>query len=262
VVSEKKKHLRNCGCFFISSICKPTNFTTIRLYQFYHHALFVLGVTFTSNSCMIQLLYYTINNRLPKERFDLLLQQLPIDLQQKIVKYRNWQDAERSLAGNILLLKALQLIGRNDYALDNLKYTEFQKPYFDETISFNISHSGEYVICAISETIQLGVDLEEIKEIPIEDFTNLFARQEWDEVIDGENKLQAFYTLWTKKEAFLKAVGCGLSQPLNEVVIENNRIDWENKTWFLQEIKLDADHIAYVCSDVKAPAVRMEEIYL
>jgi 4'-phosphopantetheinyl transferase len=211
---------------------------------------------------MIQLLYYKINKRLSDESFNLLLHQLPIALQHKIARYRNWQDAERSLAGNILLMKALQLIGSNEYVLDDLKYTEFQKPYFDEAISFNISHSGEYVICAISETIQLGVDVEEIKEIPIQDFTNLFAWQEWDEVINGENKLQAFYTLWTKKEAFLKAVGCGLSQPLNEVVIANNRIEWENKQWFLQEIKLDANHIAYVCSNVIAPAVRMEEIYL
>jgi 4'-phosphopantetheinyl transferase len=211
---------------------------------------------------MIKLFYYKITNRLEEEIFEHLLQQIPISLQQKILKYRNWQDAERSLAGNILLLKGLQSIGRVEYALDDLQYSGFQKPYFDDTISFNISHSGEYVICALSEANKVGVDVEAIKDIPIEDFTNLFANQEWEEVANATNKLKAFYTLWTKKEAFLKAVGCGLSQPLNEVVIENNRITWENQPWFLNEILLDQQHIAYICTDTANPQVQISEIYL
>lgn len=194
--------------------------------------------------------------------FNQLLQQLPIVLQQGILKYRNWEDAERSLAGKILLLKGLQSIGRNEYTLDDLKYTEFQKPYFDDAISFNITHSGEYVICAISEANKVGVDVEVIKKIPMEDFTDLFANQEWEEVIHANDKLHAFYTLWTKKEAFLKAVGCGLNQPLNEVVIENNSITWESQHWFLHEIILDQQHIAYICSDVAEPRVQVSEINL
>ena len=210
---------------------------------------------------MIKLFYYKINNRLETAVFNKLLKQLPITLQTKILKYHNWQDGERSLAGNILLLKGLYSIGQKQYTLDDLKYTKFQKPYFDEAISFNITHSGEYVICALSETNRVGVDVEVIKDIPMEDFTNLFANQEWNDVINATNKLRAFYTLWTKKEAFLKAVGCGLSQPLNEVVIENDRITWENQPWFLHEIVLDQYHIAYICCDVVTPQIQLMEIY-
>jgi 4'-phosphopantetheinyl transferase len=241
---------------------QPTTFTTIRLNHSNNIGRFILGLTFTTNSCMIQLLYYKISERLSKESFDLLLQQLPGALQQKIVKYRNWQDAERSLFGNILLMKALHLIDRKEYILEDLKYTEFNKPYFDETINFNISHSGDYIICAVSEINQLGVDVEETKNIPIEDFNGLFAVAEWYEVLNGENKLHAFYSLWTKKEAFLKAVGCGLSQPLNEVVIANNGIVWKNKQWFLHEVKLDQHHIAYICCDVNNPTIHIQEIHL
>ncbi len=210
---------------------------------------------------MIILFYYKITNRLEAAVFKNLLQQIPLLLQQKILKYRNWQDAERSLAGNILLLKGLEYIGRK-YTLNDLKYTEFQKPYFDDAISFNISHSGEYVICALSETYKVGVDVEAIKDIPIHDFMNLFAKQEWEEVINTSNKLHAFYTLWTKKEAFLKALGCGLSQPLNEVVIENNCIIWERQKWFLHEVKLDINHISYSCCNTAVPDIMIKEIYL
>ena len=193
--------------------------------------------------------------------FNNLLQQLPVTLQHKILKYRNWEDGERSLAGNILLLKGLQSIGRNEYTLDDLKYTEFQKPYFDDTISFNITHSGEYVVCALSKTNKVGVDVEVIKDIPIHDFTNLFATQEWNDVINATNKLHAFYTLWTKKEAFLKAVGCGLSQPLNEVIIENNSITWENQPWFLHEVTFNSNHIAYICCNTAVPEIAIKEIF-
>ena len=193
--------------------------------------------------------------------FNGLLQTLPVYLQNKILRFRNWQDAERSLAGNMLLMKALQAMGRKD-SLADLKYTEFQKPYFDDLISFNISHSGLYVICAISDTMQVGVDVEEITRIAIDDFTNLFANSEWEAVLNSQDKFQAFFTLWTKKEAFLKAVGCGLSQPLNEVVIINDKIKWENKDWFLHEVKLDEHHIAYICCDTTSPRVDLQEIYL
>ncbi len=210
---------------------------------------------------MIKLFYYKITNRLETAVFNNLLQQLPVTLQHKILKYRNWQDAERSLAGNILLLKGLASIGRKEYTLDELKYTEFQKPYFDDAIHFNITHSGEYVICALSETHKVGIDIEAIKDIPMEDFTNLFAKQEWEQVINASNKLHAFYTLWTKKEAFLKAVGCGLSQPLNQVVIENNFIIWESQPWFLHEVKLDSNHLAYICANTAGPDITITEIH-
>ncbi len=201
-----------------------------------------------------------MTNRLETAVFNNLLQQLPVTLQHKVLKYRNWQDAERTLAGNILLIKGLASIGRKEYSLDDLKYTEFQKPYFDDTIHFNITHSGEYVICALSEIHKVGVDVEAIKDIPIHDFTNLFANQEWEKVINATNKLYAFYTLWTKKEAFLKAVGCGLSQPLNEVEIENNRIIWESRPWFLHEVKLDSNHLAYICANTAVPYIMIKEI--
>jgi len=211
---------------------------------------------------MILLYYYRMKNQLGKESFDMLLQLLPSAIQNKILKFRNWQDAERCLVGNILLIQGIQALGRMEFSLNDLKYTGYRKPYFDDSISFNISHSGEYIICAISESNKVGVDIEEIKSIPFEDFSNLFADQEWDAVANSENKFHAFYTLWTKKEAFLKVIGCGLSQPLNEVVIQNNCITWEGKEWFLHAIDIDSQHIAYLCSDIISPEVHLREIYL
>lgn len=210
---------------------------------------------------MIYISYYKLQQQLTPQSFNALLQTLPVFLQDKILNFRNWQDRERSLAGNILLMMGLQALGLTTVSLDNINYTKYQKPYLDNEVSFNISHSGGYIICAVSITNEVGIDVEEIRDVPMEDFTNLFAKVEWDKVIESENKLHAFYSLWTKKEAFLKVIGCGLSQPLNEVVIEKNTITWQGNQWWLNEIILDTRHICYLCTDNYSPLIKLQEIY-
>ena len=209
---------------------------------------------------MIFLSYYHLKSNFPIERFSDLLMELPVFMQNKINSFRNRKDAERSLMGNIMLVRLLAYAGLTAYSLNQVRYTEYNKPYFDDFISYNISHSGDYVVCALSKIHEVGIDIEEIKGIAMDDFNGLFAGIEWNEVLKSENKLHAFYTLWTKKEAFLKAIGCGLNQPLNEVVIENNTIIWKNKQWFLHEIILDKHHLAWLCCNNSSPVLSIIDI--
>ena len=211
---------------------------------------------------MIYVYYYKLDKRLSNFTFNQLLQPLPEHIQSKILRFRNWQDAERSLSGYTMLIRALAKLGKNNLSLQSLNYSQFQKPYFNESVNFNISHSGLYTICAISEINKIGVDVEEIGEIKTDDFKNLFSNQEWEEVIYANHKYTAFYTLWTKKEAFLKLIGCGLNQPLNKVVIKNNKIVWDIEEFFLHEIVLDTQHIAYLCTDEVSPVIKLEETIL
>jgi len=207
---------------------------------------------------MIHFFYYQLKEQMPAATYARLLATLAAAMQEKISKFRNWQDAERSLAGQLLLMRGLQQLNL-PLRLSDLQLTEFQKPYFNHPVSFNISHSGDFVICAISETAEVGIDIEAIRPIPLEDFTNLFTPFEWQEVVDATDQLAAFYTLWTKKEAFLKVIGCGLSQPLNTVEIKNNAIQWEGNHWFLHKIALDANHITYLCTNQQWPTITVAE---
>ena len=211
---------------------------------------------------MVYVFYYKMSERLTKAAFNKWMQLMPDFIQEKIEKFRNLQDAERSLIGNILLLQGLEQLECTQYLLKNLKYTSFQKPYFDDLISFNISHSGDYVVCAISKTNIVGVDIEEMINIPIVDFEYLFAKEEWNEVLIAENKWEAFYILWAKKEAFLKAVGCGLSEPLNAVIIKNNAINWQNKEWYLMDIQLGDAYKCYICCDFSNPSIKINQLFL
>lgn len=99
-------------------------------------------------------------------------------------------------------------------------YEEYDKPYFLDypEFKFNVSHSGEIVVLAFVQKLELGVDVEYIKtdfEV-MEIADNFFATDEIENLKEIEKELQfeAFYRCWTRKEAFIKAKGSGLSFPL------------------------------------------------
>ena len=160
----------------------------------------------------------------------------------------------------MLILKGLKDLGLSSYSFDNLQYSAFQRPYFPGSIDFNISHSGNYVIFAISKTNRIGIDIEEIKEIPLLDFDSLFSKEELQRIYKVKNDYIPFYTLWTQKEAYLKAIGMGLNVPLNEVLVNNNKISHNHEEWFLHELKLDADYICHLLTDLQNPEILIEKV--
>jgi 4'-phosphopantetheinyl transferase len=108
---------------------------------------------------------------------------------------------------------------------DNLRFT-FEgngKPkLLDETIAFNLSHSGGEALLAVSSS-PVGVDLEQIRAD--RDLSGLarryFAAAEIQELLqlDSSDQIHGFYSCWTRKEAFIKAIGEGLSHPLDSFAV-------------------------------------------
>jgi len=87
-------------------------------------------------------------------------------------------------------------------------------------LHFNLSHSGNTALIAISRIALVGVDVEELRAIPdlLELTRRYFAPPEIDSIVDASpsTRLNAFLTIWTRKEAFVKALGLGLSVPLDD----------------------------------------------
>src|SRR6188768_1435881 len=109
---------------------------------------------------MVHVFYYRISSRLPAPTFNAYLQTMPLGIQKKITAYRHWADAERSLAGYLLLQKGFEKMDLGPIDLAALKHGELSKPYLEGNVNFNISHSGNYTICAISEMGEIGIDIE------------------------------------------------------------------------------------------------------
>ena len=85
-------------------------------------------------------------------------------------------------------------------------------------LSFNLSHSRHLVACAIARAMPVGIDVERTDRLTqIEQLaTEFFSTSEAASIRRAHgNEQTLFFDLWTLKEAFVKAIGLGLSQPLN-----------------------------------------------
>ncbi len=123
----------------------------------------------------------------------------------------------RSLCGDLLVLECLK--AHNNTLTLPLQYTraEFGKPYLPllPNFHFNVSHSGNWVLCATG-SIPLGVDIQE-ERIFKPALLRILSTSEkvfWDSVSNNQ-KASTLFDFWCLKEAYCKATGQGLRLPLN-----------------------------------------------
>ena len=120
----------------------------------------------------------------------------------KQIKNYRPDDRKRTLAGRYLLKKMIkELYGREEFSLE---FNENGKPYLDFCF-FSISHSGDFAVCAVSDC-PVGVDIERMKSFKQRERYMLFTQSE-SEYVNKSDSPNRFYTLWTRKEAYVKAKG-------------------------------------------------------
>lgn len=128
------------------------------------------------------------------------------------------------------------------------KYTEFNKPCLTG-IEFNIAHSGNYVLVAISNS-PIGVDIElmnnsfDHKDIMYE----IFNTDEVAYITNAPTEALNFYTLWTRKEALLKATGEGLTDDLKIVDCLSDVTERSQTPYKLISFRVDDDYMAGLAS--------------
>ncbi|MBX0293005.1 4'-phosphopantetheinyl transferase superfamily protein [Hymenobacter sp. HSC-4F20] len=199
---------------------------------------------------MIKVLYSCFERKLTAQELATYVAVFPTSIRNKILKFQRWQDVQACLYGKLLLLKGLEQFGIAP-DLEKLQYTAYSRPYIDKSIDFNISHSGCYVTCVLSDSAKVGIDIEQVNSIPIEDFACYMLPEEWEKITRASNKYYEFYEYWTRKESIIKADGRGLSIPLEEIVVSGNRAVVENATWYLKKIKLVDEYIVHVAADAE-----------
>lgn len=92
-----------------------------------------------------------------------------------------------------------------------------------DELFFNMSHSNGLLLCAVTRSREIGIDLEYIRhEISPEQISErYFSTQEAEylRAFPKHARERAFFTLWVRKEAYIKATGKGFSLPLDEFVV-------------------------------------------
>lgn len=110
----------------------------------------------------------------------------------------------------------------------NFFYNKYGKPFLKarqnkNSLQFNVSHSGNFVFYIFSKGCHVGIDIEKIRWLDnFEDIAKQFfspAERKTLGSLFGYDKLRAFFKGWSCREAFGKAMGKGLSQPLPEIEI-------------------------------------------
>jgi 4'-phosphopantetheinyl transferase len=91
---------------------------------------------------------------------------------------------------------------------------------FPETpLEFNLAHSGRFAAYAFAVGCEPGVDIEEVRPVSEQEniVSRFFSREECEEWLglDPSQRDEAFFRCWTRKEAYIKALGDGLSMPLD-----------------------------------------------
>ena len=176
---------------------------------------------------------------------------LPPSFINKAYDYRQEADACRYLLGKLLLVKGMRCLGNNQWSIDQLEFDQYKKPYCDGDIHFNITHSGDYVLCAFSKAGSLGIDIEHIQEVSFEHFTACFTKAEWTSILNADNQQAAFFRYWTKKEAILKADGRGMHISLQSIEVITDSTLVNTTQWYTQELYIQEGYSAHIATSLK-----------
>lgn len=198
-----------------------------------------------------------------------LAQVLAGDERMKAERYHFAQDRRRFIAGRGLLRTILGRYLRIEPSRLQFRYACHGKPALTESfcggmLRFNLSHSQEFALYAITRGREIGIDLECIR--PISDVEQLAARcfsaheNTVFRALPAHERLEAFFNCWTRKEAYLKALGDGMARPLDGFDVslapgEPARLlriegdPQEASHWFLQELTPASGYVAALAGE-------------
>ena len=130
-------------------------------------------------------------------------------------------------------------------------------------LRFNLSHSHGKLLCGITAGAEIGVDIEKMR--PGYTFDKIAKRHfspgeySFFRNAPDSGKIEAFFTVWTRKEAFLKALGTGLHTPLNafDVAAPGEPVEFLRdvsgvditKRWYVTDLSAVPGYRAAVCTD-------------
>lgn len=148
-----------------------------------------------------------------------LLQFSPIEKQQRIMRQHIKQCADNMTAGGAL---ARYVLWREFGVPVNARIAcgEFGKPYLPDypEVHFNISHSGQFVACAVCSK-PVGIDVQEITPYCPNVAARVCSKAELTQIENSGDKAAEFTKIWTRKEAYLKMLGVGIGVGLQAMVI-------------------------------------------
>ena len=210
---------------------------------------------------MIYIYYLDINSVSNKE-IAIIKKILPLNFQRRVSG--KLIQSKQSLLGRSLLYHCLIKLKKEPDEDSIFKLSNSGKLFIEDELQFNISHSKSYVALAIAnndKTVSIGVDIEKERKIQnLNDLLGYFAISEKKAVLTSHSRNNEFLKIWTRKEAFYKAVGIGIhhANSLKNIICLNKYIKYSNDYWYLESFKLHKTHICSCVTNRKTKNVFRE----
>ena len=137
---------------------------------------------------------------------------------QRLTKMKNESARRLSLLAWATLHKLLVECGYGSDTDLNVLRTAERKPYFESSpLHFNLTHTSGAVAAAISDS-PVGIDIEWLDSSRNTDAisSRFFSPDEQNSIISSDDRQVAFFSIWTKKEAYAKRLGKGLASICSE----------------------------------------------
>ena len=150
------------------------------------------------------------------------------DEHQRAMRYYHHVDRDRFIVGRGILRKIISAYLALPPGQLRFTYNEYGKPAVSDdqnvcALNFNLSHSAGLILYAVTRGRTVGIDIEYIRE----DFATLEIAEHFfskDEVaalksLPTDQRTMGFFNCWSRKEAFIKAKGMGVSYPLDRFTV-------------------------------------------
>ena len=204
---------------------------------------------------------------LPMSSIKHLEQSLSTDEMDRALRFYFPADRNSYIISHGSLRKILALYLHCEPDQLNFSVNAYGKPSLDQgRLEFNLSHSGDLALVAITRGRKIGVDVERMRTGISADIIggHYFSKAEMAELqaLPAEQREAAFFLCWTRKEAYIKAQGMGLSLPLDSfdvsltpdqpAMLRATRPDLaEAARWTLLSLKVDPGYEAAVAVEGK-----------
>ena len=134
---------------------------------------------------------------------------------EKLMRQKNVLARKQGLGAELLLIKALETVAPELLPPLDISCGIDGKPELvGSGISFNLSHSGNFAACALSDS-PIGLDIQTERDCDRRLAEKYFTALERHFIEESENKAYAFTKLWSMKESAVKYIGTGLKTPLS-----------------------------------------------
>jgi 4'-phosphopantetheinyl transferase len=191
------------------------------------------------------------------EELDRFYQTLADDERERAARFRFEVHRRRYIVARGFLRYALSAYAGEAPSRIQFSYGAKGKPAIAGTaLEFNVSHSEDVALYAFALEMPVGVDVEHVRRLDELDgiAQRFFSAAEWAAIerMQPQVRVDAFFRCWTRKEAYIKATGDGLSYPLDQfevsvsgparmLNIEGNGA--EASRWSMHDIALPAGYI-------------------